>query len=70
MSTTDGQSWGSTRGSISLLYAEQAIALQPQNEIGAAASRRPIQGLETERAKDHQSTARANGAKSIAEVAP
>ena len=48
-------------------YAEQGIALEPQNKIGPAASRRPSQGLETERIEDHGRIARENGAKIIAD---
>ena len=48
-------------------YAEQGIALEPQNKIGPAASRRPEQGLEAERIEDHQRIARENGAKIIAD---
>ena len=48
-------------------YADQGIALEPQHKIGPAASRRPEQGLETERIEDHQRIARENGAKIIAD---
>ena len=48
-------------------YAEQGIALEPQNKIGPAASRRPEQGLEAERIEDHDRIARENGAKIIAD---
>ena len=48
-------------------YAEQGVALEPQNKIGPAASRRPSQGLETERIEDHGRIARENGAKIIAD---
>ena len=47
-------------------YAEQGIALEPQNKIGPAASRRPGQGLEAERIEDHGRIARENGEKIIA----
>ncbi|WP_242154427.1 Ti-type conjugative transfer relaxase TraA [Sphingomonas sp. BAUL-RG-20F-R05-02] len=48
-------------------YAEQGIALEPQNKIGPAASRRPEQGLEAERIEDHARIARENGEKIIAD---
>ena len=48
-------------------YADQGIALEPQNKIGPAASRRPGQGLEAERIEDHDRIARENGEKIIAE---
>ncbi len=48
-------------------YADQGIALEPQNKIGPAASRRPEQGLEAERIEDHSRIARDNGAKIIAD---
>ena len=48
-------------------YAEQGIALEPQNKIGPAASRRPDQGLEAERIEDHARIARENGEKIIAD---
>ena len=48
-------------------YAEQGIALEPQNKIGPAASRRPGQGLEAERIEDHGRIARENGEKIIAD---
>ena len=48
-------------------YAEQGIALEPQNKIGPAASRRPGQGLEAERIEDHDRIARENGDKIIAD---
>jgi Ti-type conjugative transfer relaxase TraA len=48
-------------------YAEQGIALEPQNKIGPAASRRPGQGLQAERIEDHARIARENGEKIIAD---
>ena len=48
-------------------YADQGIALEPQNKIGPAASRRPGQGLEAERIEDHDRIARENGEKIIAD---
>lgn len=48
-------------------FAEQGIALEPQHKIGPAASRRPAQGLETERLEDHVRIARENGEKIIAD---
>ena len=48
-------------------YADQGIALEPQNKIGPTASRRPGQGLEAERIEDHDRIARENGEKIIAE---
>ncbi|WP_267382800.1 MULTISPECIES: Ti-type conjugative transfer relaxase TraA [unclassified Sphingomonas] len=48
-------------------YADQGIALEPQNKIGPAASRRPGQGLEAERIEDHGRIARENGEKIIAD---
>ena len=47
-------------------YVDQGIALEPQNKIGPAASRRPEQGLEAERIEDHTRIARENGEKIIA----
>ncbi|MBB6229153.1 Ti-type conjugative transfer relaxase TraA [Polymorphobacter multimanifer] len=47
-------------------YADQGIALEPQHKIGPAASRRPSQGLESERIEDHARIARENGDKIIA----
>jgi Ti-type conjugative transfer relaxase TraA len=47
-------------------YEAQGIALEPQHKIGAAASRRPEQGLEAERIEDHTRIARENGEKIIA----
>lgn len=48
-------------------YLEQGIALEPQHKIGPAASRRPGQGLETERVEDHSRIARENGERIIAD---
>ena len=48
-------------------YVDQGIALEPQNKIGPAASRRPGQGLEAERIEDHDRIARENGEKIIAD---
>ena len=48
-------------------YADQGIALEPQNKIGPAASRRPGQGLEAERIEDHDRIARENGERIIAD---
>lgn len=47
-------------------YADQGIALEPQHKIGPAASRRPSQGLESERIEDHARIARENGDRIIA----
>ena len=47
-------------------YEAQGIGLEPQHKIGPAASRRPEQGLEAERIKDHTRIARENGAKIVA----
>ncbi|MEO8722706.1 MAG: Ti-type conjugative transfer relaxase TraA [Sphingobium sp.] len=44
----------------------QGIDLEPQNKIGAAASRRLEQGLDAERAEEHRAIARANGEKLLA----
>ena len=50
-------------------YADQGIALEPQNKIGAAAARREAKGEEAERADDHRAIARANGVAIIADPA-
>lgn len=47
-------------------YADQGIELEPQHKIGPAASRRPSQGLESERIEDHARIARENGEKIVA----
>ncbi|HEX4739038.1 MAG TPA: Ti-type conjugative transfer relaxase TraA [Allosphingosinicella sp.] len=44
----------------------QAIALEPQNKIGPAASRMAAQGLSLERVDEHREIARANGEKLLA----
>jgi Ti-type conjugative transfer relaxase TraA len=50
-------------------YAEQGIALEPQNKIGPAGARREERGLPAERLVDHVEIARRNGEKIIAEPA-
>ncbi len=47
----------------------QGIDLEPQHKIGPAASRMVAQGLASERLVEHQSIARANGAKLLANPA-
>jgi len=47
----------------------QGIELEPQHKIGPAASRMAEQGLESERLKEHQAIARANGDKLLANPA-
>jgi len=48
-------------------FERQVIDLEPQNKIGPAASRRPGQGLESERLDEHVEVARSNGDKIIAQ---
>ncbi len=48
-------------------FERQGIDLEPQNKIGPAASRRPGQGLESERLDKHVEVARSNGDKIIAQ---
>ena len=47
----------------------QGIPLEPQHKIGAAGSRREMNGEDAERADDHMRIARENGAKIIADPA-
>lgn len=47
----------------------QGIALEPQHKIGAAGSRRRMNGEDAERAQDHRRIARANGDRIIADPA-
>ncbi|CUS43743.1 Conjugal transfer protein TraA [hydrothermal vent metagenome] len=48
-------------------YDAQGIALEPQHKIGAAGARREAKGEEAERAEDHRTIARNNGAAIIAD---
>ncbi len=48
-------------------FERQGIDLEPQHKIGPAASRRPGQGLESERLDEHHEIARSNGARIIAQ---
>jgi len=48
-------------------FERQGIDLEPQNKIGPAASRRPGQGLESERLDEHVEIARSNGDRIIAQ---
>jgi Ti-type conjugative transfer relaxase TraA len=48
-------------------YAEQGIALEPQNKIGPAGARREDRGEQAERAAEHDAIARRNGERIIAE---
>ncbi len=48
-------------------FERQGIDLQPQHKIGPAASRRPGQGLESERLEEHVEIARSNGDRIIAQ---
>jgi len=50
-------------------YAEQGIALEPQNKIGPAGALREERGLTAERLADHVAIARRNGDRIIAEPA-
>jgi Ti-type conjugative transfer relaxase TraA len=50
-------------------YAEQGIALEPQNKIGPAGARREDRGEQAERAAEHDEIARRNGERVIAEPA-
>ncbi len=48
-------------------FERQGIDLEPQHKIGPAASRRPGQGLESERLDEHVEIARSNGNRIIAQ---
>ena len=48
-------------------FAEQGIALEPQNKIGPAGARREDRGEQAERAAEHEAIARRNGERIIAE---
>ncbi len=48
-------------------FERQGIDLEPQHKIGPAASRRPGQGLESERLDEHVEIARSNGDRIIAQ---
>ncbi len=48
-------------------YEAQGIELEPQHKIGAAGARRDARGEDAERAEDHRSIARENGAAIIAD---
>ncbi len=48
-------------------FERQGIDLEPQHKIGPAASRRPEQGLESERLDEHVEIARSNGDRIIAQ---
>lgn len=48
-------------------YDAQGIDLEPQHKIGAAGARRDARGQDAERAEDHRTIARANGATIIAD---
>jgi Ti-type conjugative transfer relaxase TraA len=48
-------------------FDRQGIDLEPQHKIGPAASRRPGQGLESERLDEHVEIARSNGDRIIAQ---
>ena len=48
-------------------YAEQGIALEPQNKIGPAGARREERDKEAERAAEHRGIARRNGEALVAE---
>lgn len=48
-------------------YEAQGIKLEPQHKIGAAGARREAKGEEAERAQDHRTIARDNGAAIIAD---
>ncbi len=48
-------------------YAEQGIALEPQNKVGPAGARRQARGEEAERATEHAEIARRNGERIIAD---
>ncbi len=48
-------------------YADQGIALEPQNKIGPAGARREQRGEEAERAAEHRVIARRNGEALLAE---
>ncbi len=48
-------------------YAQQGIALEPQNKIGPAGARREDRGEQAERAAEHAAIARRNGERIIAE---
>ncbi|QBE92484.1 Ti-type conjugative transfer relaxase TraA [Sphingomonas paucimobilis] len=48
-------------------YKAQGIELEPQHKIGAAGARREANGEEAERAEDHRTIARSNGAAIIAD---
>ena len=48
-------------------FERQGIDLEPQHKIGPAASRRPGQGLESERLDEHVEIARTNGDRIIAQ---
>ena len=48
-------------------YAEQGLALEPQNKIGPAGARRDARGENAERAEEHRAIARRNGERLLAE---
>jgi len=48
-------------------YEAQGIGLEPQHKIGAAGARREAKGEDAERAEDHRSIARENGAAIVAD---
>jgi len=50
-------------------YEQQGIDLEPQHKIGAAGARRDARGEDAERADDHRTIARSNGAAIIANPA-
>ena len=48
-------------------YADQSLALEPQNKIGPAGARRDARGEDAERAEEHRAIARRNGERLLAE---
>ena len=48
-------------------YADQGLALEPQNKIGPAGARRDARGEDAERAEEHRAIARRNGERLLAQ---